>query len=47
MSQGEVSIFFANGLVTSITVLAMILLFWPLLEMGIRRLRGALRAGAA
>ena len=40
MSQGEVSIFFANALVTSITVLAMVLLFWPLLEMGIRRLRG-------
>jgi len=40
MSQGDISIFFANGLVGSITGLAAILLFWPLLALGVRRLRG-------
>jgi putative tricarboxylic transport membrane protein len=32
MSQGEVSIMWANPLVASITALAMLMLFWPLLS---------------
>ena len=40
MSQGEMSIFFANGLVASITVLALVMLFWAPLRAGIAKLRG-------
>ncbi len=40
MSQGSVSIFFANGLVTSITVLALVMLFWAPVRAGIAKLRG-------
>jgi putative tricarboxylic transport membrane protein len=40
MSQGDMSIFFANGLVGTITVLSLILLFWPVLSRGIDILRG-------
>jgi putative tricarboxylic transport membrane protein len=39
-SQGEMSVFFSNGLVGSITSLALFLLFWPLISLAIRRLRG-------
>src|SRR5258706_1622514 len=45
MSQGEVSIFFANSLVGTITVLALILLFWPVLSRGIDLLRGRTSSG--
>ena len=38
-SQGEMSVFFSNGLVGSITSLALFLLFWPLLSWLIARLR--------
>jgi putative tricarboxylic transport membrane protein len=41
MSQGDMSIFFANSLVGGITLLAMLLLFWPMLQSGLRRMRGA------
>jgi putative tricarboxylic transport membrane protein len=44
-SQGELSVFWSNGLVGSITVLSMIMLFWPfiskVLGMLFRRQRGA------
>ena len=35
VSQGDMSVFFSNGLVGSLTGLALILLFWPLLSWGI------------
>ena len=40
MSQGTMSIFFANGLVASITILAMVMLFWAPLRAGVSKLRG-------
>ena len=39
MSQGTMSIFFANGLVASITSLALVMLFWVPIRAGIARLR--------
>jgi putative tricarboxylic transport membrane protein len=32
MSQGDVGIFFSNGLVGSIMALGLLMLFWPLLS---------------
>jgi len=43
MSQGDMRIFFSNGLVGGITALALLMLFWPLLG----ALLGALRARLA
>ena len=40
MSQGDMSIFFANGLVGGITALAMLMLFWAPLKSIIAKLRG-------
>jgi putative tricarboxylic transport membrane protein len=40
MSQGDMRIFYANGLVGSITTLALLLLFWPLISMGLDVIRG-------
>jgi putative tricarboxylic transport membrane protein len=40
MSQGTMSIFFANSLVASITILALVMLFWAPLGAGIAKLRG-------
>ena len=40
VSQGDLSVFFANKLVGTLTGLALILLFWPLLSWGFARLRG-------
>ena len=40
MSQGDMSIFFANGLVGSFTTLALLLLFWPLIARALAILRG-------
>jgi putative tricarboxylic transport membrane protein len=40
MSQGTLSIFFANKLVTTITTLALLLLFWPLISRGLAIVRG-------
>jgi putative tricarboxylic transport membrane protein len=40
MSQGDMRIFYANSLVGTITTLSLLLLFWPLISMGIDRLRG-------
>ncbi len=39
-SQGDMMVFFSNGLVGSITGLALFLLFWPVLSLAIRKLRG-------
>jgi putative tricarboxylic transport membrane protein len=43
MSQGDMRIFYANGLVGTFTTLALFLLFWPFISKGIDILRG--RAG--
>jgi putative tricarboxylic transport membrane protein len=40
-SQGEMSIFFSNALVGSLTALALFLLFWPIIALVIARLRKA------
>jgi putative tricarboxylic transport membrane protein len=40
MSQGTMSIFFANGLVASITILALVMLFWAPLRVLVARVRG-------
>jgi len=40
VSQGDLSVFFANKLVGTLTGLALLLLFWPLLSWGFARLRG-------
>ncbi len=40
MSQGTISIFFANGLVASITILALAMLFWAPIRVGVAKLRG-------
>lgn len=39
MSQGDLTIFWSNGLVGSITTLALMLLFWPLIRSGLRKIR--------
>ena len=39
MSQGDMSIFFSKGLVGSVTVLSLLLLFWPLLSWMLLRIR--------
>jgi len=41
MSQGDMSIFFSKGLVGSLTVLSLVLLFWPLLSPLFRRFRAS------
>ena len=40
LSQGDLRIFFANGLVGGITALALLLLFWPLIARGLDVIRG-------
>jgi putative tricarboxylic transport membrane protein len=40
MSQGDMRIFYANGLVGTITTLALLLLFWPLISQGLDLIRG-------
>jgi len=39
-SQGDLSVFFSNGLVGTITTLALFLLALPLLQWGLRKIRG-------
>ncbi len=43
-SQGDMTVFFSNSLVGSLTTLALVLLFWPLISALLARLR-ALKAG--
>jgi putative tricarboxylic transport membrane protein len=45
MSQGDMRVFFANALVGTITTLALLLLFSPLIGKGIAILRGANAGG--
>jgi putative tricarboxylic transport membrane protein len=40
LSGGDMRIFYSNGLVGGMTTLALILLFWPLISLGIGKLRG-------
>jgi TctA family transporter len=47
LSQGSLSIFWANPLVTSIAGLAMMMLFWPLLARAAGAVRGRLRPPVA
>jgi len=39
-ANGDLLVFWSNGLVGSITTLALVLLFWPLISAGFDRLRG-------
>jgi putative tricarboxylic transport membrane protein len=41
VSQGDVMIMFSNPLVGSITTLALLMLFWPLLSRAVRAVRPA------
>jgi putative tricarboxylic transport membrane protein len=41
MSQGDVSIFFSRVLVGGMTTFALVLLFWPLIQAGVRRAKAA------
>jgi putative tricarboxylic transport membrane protein len=41
ISQGDMTVFFSNWLVGSMTGLALFALFWPLISKGIERLRTA------
>jgi putative tricarboxylic transport membrane protein len=45
-SRGELSVFWSNSLVGTITTLALVMLFWPALSAAWRRLRGSKRAVA-
>jgi putative tricarboxylic transport membrane protein len=45
-SQGDMRILFSNGLVGGLTTLALAFLFWPLISLGVRKLRGAKAADA-
>ena len=38
-SQGDMTVFFSNSLVGSLTTLALVLLFWPLISALLARLR--------
>ena len=38
-SRGDLTVFWSNGLVGSITTLALVMLVWPLLSHGAARLR--------
>jgi putative tricarboxylic transport membrane protein len=40
VSQGDLSVFFENGLVGSLTGLALFLLFWPLISLAIAKAKG-------
>jgi TctA family transporter len=40
-SAGDMSVFWSNSLVGSITTLGLVLLFWPLLSAAVERMRGA------
>jgi putative tricarboxylic transport membrane protein len=40
VGDGKLSIFFSQALVGGMTVLALFLLFWPLIQLGLRKARG-------
>jgi putative tricarboxylic transport membrane protein len=41
MSQGDLTVFWSNWLVGSLTTLALVLLFWPLISRGLAFVRGS------
>jgi putative tricarboxylic transport membrane protein len=41
VSQGDMSIFFSNALVGGMTTLALVLLFWPMIQTALRKARAA------
>jgi putative tricarboxylic transport membrane protein len=41
VGDGQLSVFFSEALVGGMTTLALFLLFWPLIQVGLRRARGA------
>jgi putative tricarboxylic transport membrane protein len=41
VSQGDMSIFFSKPLVASMTTLALVLLFWPVIQGALRKAKGA------
>jgi TctA family transporter len=43
---GDLRVFWSNGLVGSITTLALVLLFWPLISGAMARMRSAIRRDA-
>jgi putative tricarboxylic transport membrane protein len=43
-SQGNLGVFFSNGLVATVMTLGLIALFWPIIQNGISRVRGAFGA---
>ena len=43
-SQGNLGVFFSNALVSTVMTLGLIALFWPIIQNGISRVRGALGA---
>jgi putative tricarboxylic transport membrane protein len=47
LSNGSLSIFWSNGLVASITGLAMLMLFWPLISRGLGAIRRRAKSRAA
>jgi putative tricarboxylic transport membrane protein len=40
ISQGSVTIFWSNPLVGSIVTLALLMLFWPIISLGLAKLKG-------
>ena len=46
ISQGSLTIFWSNPLVGSIVTLALVMLFWPAITIGLARLRGRRPPGA-
>ena len=44
LSQGDLTIFYANSLVGSITTLSLLLLFWPIISGGLDMIRGRAQA---
>jgi TctA family transporter len=46
-SAGDLRVFWSNGLVGSITTLALLLLFWPLIAAAAGRMRAALARSPA
>ena len=42
-SQGDLSVFWSNGLVGTISALSMVMLFWPLIQNGFTKARASMR----
>jgi putative tricarboxylic transport membrane protein len=46
-SGGDMKVFWSNGLVGSITTLAIVLLFWPVIDKAFSGVKGMLRPAKA